>query len=85
MTPLWWAFLLFQITSIIQANIRMAEELKRYQASDDLEKKVSKMVGLPPSPWNAHPDVLPLDFFKVVKPQGILLKGQCQVFLSQPF
>ncbi|XP_006016878.1 uncharacterized protein LOC102388405 isoform X1 [Alligator sinensis] len=32
------------IASIIQANIRMAEELKRYQASDDLEKKVSKMV-----------------------------------------
>ncbi|EMP25336.1 hypothetical protein UY3_17600 [Chelonia mydas] len=33
-----------QIASIVQANIRMAEELKRYQTSDDLEKKVSKMV-----------------------------------------
>ncbi|XP_019394856.1 PREDICTED: uncharacterized protein LOC109312936 [Crocodylus porosus] len=32
------------IANVIQANIRMAEELKRYQASDDLEKKVSKMV-----------------------------------------
>ncbi|XP_074828924.1 uncharacterized protein LOC141999433 isoform X3 [Natator depressus] len=33
-----------QIASIVQANVRMAEELKRYQTSDDLEKKVSKMV-----------------------------------------
>ncbi|XP_030438682.1 uncharacterized protein LOC115660918 isoform X3 [Gopherus evgoodei] len=33
-----------QIASIVQANIRMAEELKRYRTSDDLEKKVSKMV-----------------------------------------
>ncbi|XP_043385834.1 uncharacterized protein LOC114022142 isoform X4 [Chelonia mydas] len=33
-----------QIASIVQANICMAEELKRYQTSDDLEKKVSKMV-----------------------------------------
>nr|XP_008171527.1 uncharacterized protein LOC101954133 isoform X2 [Chrysemys picta bellii] len=32
------------IASIVQANIRMAEELKRYRTSDDLEKKVSKMV-----------------------------------------
>ncbi|XP_032620557.1 uncharacterized protein LOC116815899 isoform X2 [Chelonoidis abingdonii] len=32
------------IASVVQANIRMAEELKRYRTSDDLEKKVSKMV-----------------------------------------
>ncbi|XP_026516974.1 uncharacterized protein LOC112119284 [Terrapene carolina triunguis] len=32
------------IASIVQANIRMAEELKQYRTSDDLEKKVSKMV-----------------------------------------
>ncbi|XP_067406416.1 uncharacterized protein [Emydura macquarii macquarii] len=34
------------IASIVQANIRLAEELKRYRTSDDLEKKVSKMRGL---------------------------------------
>nr|XP_033813354.1 uncharacterized protein LOC117366219 isoform X3 [Geotrypetes seraphini] len=32
------------IASIVQANMRMAEELNRYRTSDDLEKKVNKMV-----------------------------------------
>ncbi|XP_064424345.1 uncharacterized protein ZGC:193801 isoform X2 [Latimeria chalumnae] len=32
------------IVSVVQANVRMAEELRRYRSSEDIEKRISKMV-----------------------------------------
>uniref|UniRef100_M3XIV0 C2H2-type domain-containing protein n=1 Tax=Latimeria chalumnae TaxID=7897 RepID=M3XIV0_LATCH len=31
------------IVSVVQANVRMAEELRRYRSSEDIEKRISKM------------------------------------------